>query len=165
MAKCIGSSREAPSENNLTCVKRCGRLASPSVSRTRQATGSRGLTRVIPLTVVSNPSTRRILTYAGVVSAFFSLRYRLDKIPCQSVSQSVVGWLVTCLLACCFTRSVGFVSFVMPSSVVALSISPYVCRNRSPASIDRLLCIRIVRCVNREKRERGGALLLSMYAS
>jgi len=53
----------------------------------RRVSSSRGLTRITPLTVPNPPS--RILVYASVVSAFFTTRYRLDKLPRQLVSQSV----------------------------------------------------------------------------
>lgn len=69
---------------------------------------SRGLTRVIPLTVPNPPEKD---PHAGVVSAFFSLRYRLDKLSRQSVSQSVsqsIGFSVGWLLAHMFARSIGF---------------------------------------------------------
>lgn len=140
-------------ESNPACIKRRGRLAAPSVSKgstrrlvVRRVSSSRGLTRITPLTV-PNPPTR-ILIYAGVVSAFFSARYRLDKLPRQLVSQSVAR-LVDCLVG--RTR---FLRVVPPSrpSAVALSIPLCVCHDRSPASIDRASRVRTVRRVNREKR-------------
>lgn len=97
---------------------------------------------------VPNPPTR-ILIYAGVVSAFFSIRYRLDKLPRQLVSQSVAR-LVGCLVG--RTRS-----SVVPPSVRRGTFHPPMRVSRSIAGIDRPCLTRSHRaaCKQREKKTRG----------
>lgn len=97
---------------------------------------------------VPNPPTR-ILIYAGVVSAFFSTRYRLDKLPRQLVSQSVAR-LVGCLVG-------RTCSSVVPPSVRRGTFHPPMRVSRSIAGIDRPCLTRSHRaaCKQREKKTRG----------